>query len=288
MTDAELILALRQRGFTDCADAIEAGQQLEPRKDAGRAVLAKVAEVLGDLRTPHAYRVDKAYRLATQAEQPAGALDFRANVRKWAVYCFQKHGDDAHLYNGLAELAGMEPWGSVPRCPDCGLVTTASFHLCAGPLKPLAGSVACKYGDPSCPCQDGDPCHYEDTATTKAMAPPPPAEAREERTPNADEVICPGCTHQFRAVPENVQAELAALRAQVQTLTEKLNKARSRVFYLEDRFAVLEVQRDEAWQQAKAALIAAVQGCPSAQGHPRLVWRDVVRVVLRAVTPPQE
>lgn len=20
---------------------------------------------------------------------------------------------------------------------------------------------ACKYGDPTCPCQDGDPCHYE-------------------------------------------------------------------------------------------------------------------------------
>ncbi len=19
----------------------------------------------------------------------------------------------------------------------------------------------CKYGDPYCPCQDGDPCHYE-------------------------------------------------------------------------------------------------------------------------------
>ena len=21
--------------------------------------------------------------------------------------------------------------------------------------------VACKYKDPCCPCQDGDPCHYE-------------------------------------------------------------------------------------------------------------------------------
>ena len=21
--------------------------------------------------------------------------------------------------------------------------------------------TACKYGDPTCPCQDGDPCHYE-------------------------------------------------------------------------------------------------------------------------------
>jgi hypothetical protein len=22
-------------------------------------------------------------------------------------------------------------------------------------------SGACPYGDPTCPCQDGDPCHYE-------------------------------------------------------------------------------------------------------------------------------
>jgi hypothetical protein len=33
----------------------------------------------------------------------------RANIRAWAIYCFQKHGHDAHLYNGLAELAGMAP-----------------------------------------------------------------------------------------------------------------------------------------------------------------------------------
>lgn len=32
------------------------------------------------------------------------------------------------------------------------------------------------------------------------------------RKPNDDEVICPGCTCQFRAVPVNVQAELRWLR----------------------------------------------------------------------------
>ena len=30
------------------------------------------------------------------------------------------------------------------------------------------------------------------------------------KTPNPDEVICPNCAHQFRAIPENVQAALAA------------------------------------------------------------------------------
>ena len=31
---------------------------------------------------------------------------------------------------------------------------------------------------------------------------------------NYDEVICPNCVHQFRAIPVNVQAELAAAIAQ--------------------------------------------------------------------------
>ena len=36
MTDADLILALRQRGFTDCADAIEAAERLK-EKDKERS-----------------------------------------------------------------------------------------------------------------------------------------------------------------------------------------------------------------------------------------------------------
>jgi len=31
----------------------------------------------------------------------------------------------------------------------------------------------CKYGDPYCPCQDGDACHYEPSQGTPAMAVPP-------------------------------------------------------------------------------------------------------------------
>lgn len=30
----------------------------------------------------------------------------------------------------------------------------------------------CKFGDPACPCQDGDPCHYVATKETPAMSPP--------------------------------------------------------------------------------------------------------------------
>lgn len=30
----------------------------------------------------------------------------------------------------------------------------------------------CAFGDPHCPCQDGDPCHYVDHGNTKAMKAP--------------------------------------------------------------------------------------------------------------------
>ncbi len=29
--------------------------------------------------------------------------------------------------------------------------------------------IACKYGDPLCPCQDGDECHYENLGKTRVM-----------------------------------------------------------------------------------------------------------------------
>ena len=28
-------------------------------------------------------------------------------ISEWAKYCFTKHGNDAHLYNGLSDLAGV-------------------------------------------------------------------------------------------------------------------------------------------------------------------------------------
>ena len=37
-------------------------------------------------------------------------------------------------------------------------------------------------------------------------------QAEPKREPNPDEVICPACNHQFRAIPENVQAQLWAKR----------------------------------------------------------------------------
>jgi len=32
--------------------------------------------------------------------------------------------------------------------------------------------MACPFGDPYCPCQDGDACHYIDLPGSPAMKPP--------------------------------------------------------------------------------------------------------------------
>lgn len=41
-------------------------------------------------------------------------------------------------------------------------------------LKRLAGvpGTGCRYGDPLCPCRDGDPCHYEWDGDSPPMRPP--------------------------------------------------------------------------------------------------------------------
>lgn len=45
---------------------------------------------------------------------------------------------------------------------------------CSTTLKRLAGmpGTGCRYGDPLCPCQDGDPCHYEWSGDMPPMRPP--------------------------------------------------------------------------------------------------------------------
>ena len=48
-------------------------------------------------------------------EPTLDAETLRTQIRQWAEYCFIKYGNDAHLYNGLAALAGMEPAVAVPR-----------------------------------------------------------------------------------------------------------------------------------------------------------------------------
>lgn len=39
----------------------------------------------------------------------------------------------------------------------------------------------CPFGDPYCPCQDGDACHYVDYPWSKAMTPPDNANTPEYR-----------------------------------------------------------------------------------------------------------
>ena len=60
---------------------------------------------------------------------------------------------------------------SCKACPECVLDRSQA----AAAITELRAEVArlttkCKYGDPMCPCQDGDACHYEGD---NPMTPPP-------------------------------------------------------------------------------------------------------------------
>ena len=49
--------------------------------------------------------------------------------------------------------------------------TMAAIMAAGGPDWDAAAQKPCLYGDPCCPCQDGDPCHYEGE---NPMRPPSP------------------------------------------------------------------------------------------------------------------
>lgn len=72
----------------------------------------------------------------------------------------------------------------------------------------------------------------------------------EEREPNNDEVICPHCTHQFRAIPINVQTQLGLLEEQHEKdehLTEHMwHRVMKQLDMIEEREQVLDFIRRSA------------------------------------------
>jgi hypothetical protein len=52
--------------------------------------------------------------------------------------------------------------------------------------EPTPDRKLCKYGDPFCPCQDGDPCHYEGE---NPMTPPARIESGSTPTPKQIETL---------------------------------------------------------------------------------------------------
>ena len=69
---------------------------------------------------------------------------------EWTVPCGRGFGTDVFAWEAAcAHIA-----------EHCG----APFHTAEELPRP------CPHGDPSCPCQDGDPCHYEDDEGPPATA----------------------------------------------------------------------------------------------------------------------
>lgn len=57
------------------------------------------------------HKLKRAALAAPPAAPPADLVALKKEIQRWALYCFARHGDDAQLYNGLAELGGVSPDG---------------------------------------------------------------------------------------------------------------------------------------------------------------------------------
>ncbi len=85
--------------------------------------------------------------------------------------------------------------------------------------------TSCKYGDQICPCQDGDPCHYEPHGDTPAMNVPPECVLRAlgaEREACALQVrhdcsACNGSGHLGEDECEYCGRPMAAIRARAKS-----------------------------------------------------------------------
>jgi len=73
------------------------------------------------------------------------------------------------------------------RCPDCGL-WEIWVPKEASPVTdyPPASTQPCIGADPTCPCQDGDPCHYRDDPVSGTKAWPIPASTSQAGSTEAD------------------------------------------------------------------------------------------------------
>ena len=84
----------------------------------------------GESVTPEMTESERAALASPPAED-----DIRAAIQGWALYCFKRHGNDAHLYNGLAALGGVDVDGkgwqaqAPPASDPPGLVTLVDKHI---------------------------------------------------------------------------------------------------------------------------------------------------------------
>jgi len=102
----------RARGNGGCGACALCCQELREAADdlsTLRAELAQERLVSDRLRT--SWREDVGEEREKRKRVEAELARLRAAAQKWAVYAFNRHGDDSILYNGLADLGGVGPDG---------------------------------------------------------------------------------------------------------------------------------------------------------------------------------
>ena len=95
----------------------------------------------------------------------AGKETFVGSISSWQpIETAPKDGTHIILYWAGKVFEGMYLDNSKSMAPWQGFIPMPGQPFPLGKpthWQPLPQPPKCKYGDPLCPCQDGDPCHYE-------------------------------------------------------------------------------------------------------------------------------
>lgn len=102
----------------------------------------------------------------------------------WKRWCRAAEGRAAALAEVLREIAEQD---EVENALDPQWAARIAKAALTSPVK-------CPHGVAECPCNDGDPCNYEDWEGTKAMPSPSPlSEERKDGPPQWYEAVCDTC-----------------------------------------------------------------------------------------------
>ena len=111
----------------------------------------------------------------------------------------------------------LEPMARAPRFEDFDVPAFCAWVRAQADAKPVGyvtanGLRSLRQDDATVLLYAHDYLIRPDHVALYTHPAPSAPQAEPKRDPNPDEVICPACTHQFRAIPENVQAQLWAKR----------------------------------------------------------------------------
>jgi hypothetical protein len=162
---------------------------IQAQQDYTRAVISERDEALKECE-------EQARLLGMSGSREAALLSERDQLRKELAELKLAYAECSRQKNELLtkhkQMANAEP-----ACPDCHAPDVLYECVWCSATNYPPKEKTCKYGDKSCPCQDGDTCHYEGKNPMK----PPKAEPVQEPFGYFQTYFSPDCGDVYEFYP---------------------------------------------------------------------------------------